>query len=117
MKYVVREFESETDEIIFVGECNLKRRQLTVFARTELVLKLKKYYEKRAKERQIKGGQEKVPQNSAEARDTRDILAEKIRLSNLKQNVTDVHNYAPRGKTRDLLAEKALTVKLLILNN
>ncbi len=80
-KFKVKKFESKTDEIIFVGESNLFRRHLTVFARTELVLKLKEHYEKRSKERQIKGGQKKVPQNSAEAGDTRDFLAEKAHTS------------------------------------
>ena len=35
----IKEFPTKTDEIIFVGECNLKRRQLTSLQRITTVRK------------------------------------------------------------------------------
>ena len=40
LKHAVRKFTTKCDEIIFVGECNLKRRQLTTLQRIDLVRKL-----------------------------------------------------------------------------
>ena len=81
-----------------VGESNLKRRQLTIFARTELVLKLEPHYAKRAKQNQGTRTDLNIVQNSAPGK-TRDILAEKAD--------TDPHKCAARGDTRDIFPKKA----------
>jgi ParB-like chromosome segregation protein Spo0J len=55
-KYKVKKFENKTDEIIFVGECNLQRRQLTSLQRIALVIKLEPFYKEKAKERMSEAG-------------------------------------------------------------
>lgn len=79
LKHAVRNFDSKTDEIIFVGECNLKRRHLEPLQRIALVRKLEPYYQKKAKE------------NS---------------LSNLKQNEPS-GKFFPLGRIREVLGDKA----------
>ena len=49
-KYKIKKFENKTDEIIFVGECNLQRRQLTPLQRIALVSKLEPFYKEKAKQ-------------------------------------------------------------------
>jgi N6-adenosine-specific RNA methylase IME4/ParB-like chromosome segregation protein Spo0J len=78
--FKIKKFESKTDEIIFVGESNLFRRQLTVFARIELVLKLKPHYQKQSKERMLIGKKLDPVQKSAQGK-TRDLLAKKADTS------------------------------------
>jgi len=73
----IKEFDTKTDEIIFVGECNLKRRQLTSLQRIEIVRKLESHYAEKAKSNQ----------------GTRTDL-----------NIVEIF---PQGKTRDKLGEKA----------
>ena len=55
-KYKVKNFDNKTDEIIFVGECNLQRRQLTPLQRISLVSKLEPFYKEKAKERMSEAG-------------------------------------------------------------
>jgi len=55
-KYKIKKFENKTDEIIFVGECNLQRRQLTPLQRINLVSKLEPFYKEKAKERMSEAG-------------------------------------------------------------
>jgi len=80
-KYKVKKFDSKTDEIIFVGECNLQRRQLTPLQRISIVRQLEPFYKEKAKEKQVKGGKDKVMQKSAEAITVRDVLAKKANVS------------------------------------
>jgi 16S rRNA G966 N2-methylase RsmD len=77
LKHAERVFETQTDEIIFVGECNLKRRQLTSLQRIEIVNKLKLYYQKKALENLSKGG--KGLPISAKV-DTREELSKKAKV-------------------------------------
>jgi len=77
IKHAVRDFPTKTDEIIFVGECNLKRRQLTSLQRINLVRILEPHYAKQKKENQ----------------GTRTDL-----------NIVETF---PPGKTRDTLGDKA----------
>jgi site-specific DNA-methyltransferase (adenine-specific) len=68
-KHAERIFENKTDEIIFVGESNLKRRQLHPIQRIALVRKLEPHYKEKAEMRRklglkqpsgnISGGSEK----------------------------------------------------------
>src|SRR5215207_10752144 len=53
---VVRKFADELDEKLFVIDCNLTRRQLNNFQRTELALKSKPILEKIAKRNESLGG-------------------------------------------------------------
>ena len=55
-KYKVKKFESKTDEVIFVGECNLQRRHFTPLQRINLVSKLEPFYKEKAKERMSEAG-------------------------------------------------------------
>jgi 16S rRNA G966 N2-methylase RsmD len=73
----IKEFSTKTDEIIFVGECNLKRRQLTSLQRITTVRKLEPHYAEKAKQNQ----------------GTRTDL-----------NIVEIF---PQGKTRDKLGKKA----------
>ena len=54
-KHAIRTFDNKTDEIIFVGECNLKRRHLEPFQRIELVRNLEPYYTEKAEQRMKSG--------------------------------------------------------------
>ena len=54
---IVKEFDSEQDELLFVIECNLNRRQLTRFQRVELYLKYKEIISEKAKMNQVLAGQ------------------------------------------------------------
>lgn len=55
LKHAIRKFASKTEEIIFVGECNLERRQLPPLQRIELVKKLEPHYADLAKKRMLSG--------------------------------------------------------------
>ncbi len=55
-KYAVQKFATKADEMIFVGECNLKRRQLTSLQRIRLVMKLEPFYADKAKQNMQEGG-------------------------------------------------------------
>lgn len=77
IRHAIRDFPTKTDEIIFVGECNLKRRQMTSLQRIETVKKLEPYYIEKKKENQG-------------TRTDRNMVV-----------------IVPPGKTRDLLGEKA----------
>lgn len=52
IRHAVRDFATKTDEIIFVGESNLKRRQLTSLQRIDLVRRLEPYYAEQSKQNQ-----------------------------------------------------------------
>jgi len=56
VKTVIRNFSNDTDEAIFVGECNLTRRHLTTLQKINLVKHLEPYYEIKIKENMSKGG-------------------------------------------------------------
>ncbi len=49
LKHAIRKFTTKAEEIIFVGECNLKRRQLTSLQRIDLVRRLEPHYAEIAK--------------------------------------------------------------------
>jgi hypothetical protein len=55
-KTLVREFKEKLDEQLFVIDCNLKRRQLNNFQRTELALKSKSILTEIAKRNMSLGG-------------------------------------------------------------
>jgi ParB-like chromosome segregation protein Spo0J len=55
-KIIVKEFNNELDEQLFVIECNLVRRQLNSFQRTELALKSKPILEAIVKRNESLGG-------------------------------------------------------------
>lgn len=78
IKLLEKKFKNKSDEIIFVGECNLQRRQLTPLQRIKIVEKLKPYYEEKAKENLSNAG--KGLQISAKV-DTREILSKKANVS------------------------------------
>ena len=86
-KYKVKKFDNKTDEIIFVGECNLQRRHLVPLQRIQLVEKLRPYYEKRSKQNKIDSGkihgkgQEKVRPKLAKPMDVREELSKKANVS------------------------------------
>lgn len=79
-KTQTKKFQNKTDEIIFVGESNLHRRQLTPLQRIELVSKLEPYYKDKANQRMILGKKvdpkEKLPEGQV-----RDILGSKANVS------------------------------------
>ena len=75
---LVKKFENSYDEAIYVGECNLQRRQLTPLQRIVIVRNLKPYYKSRAKENLSKAG--KGLHISAKV-DTREELAKKANVS------------------------------------
>lgn len=79
IKYAVREFPTKSEETIFVGECNLKRRQLTPLQRINLVRLLEPYYNKIAKSNMITAHSSG---NITGAKgDTRDKLGKKANVS------------------------------------
>jgi ParB-like chromosome segregation protein Spo0J len=57
LKALVKEFKDKLDEQLFVIDCNLKRRQLNNFQRTELALKSKSILAAIAKKNMSLGGQ------------------------------------------------------------
>lgn len=81
-KALVKEFNNELDEQLFVIECNLVRRQLNSFQRTELALKSKPILEAIAKRNESIGGKggrnltplgrvdEKIAERAGVSRDT-----------------------------------------------
>lgn len=78
LKHAVRKFTTKTEEIIFVGECNLKRRQLTSLQRIDLVRKLEPYYADLAKQNMKpgRGGNISTPLGKI-----RDVLGKKADVS------------------------------------
>lgn len=58
-KTIVQEFKEKLDEQLFVIDCNLKRRQLNNFQRTELALKSKSILTEIAKKNMSLGGKSK----------------------------------------------------------
>jgi hypothetical protein len=52
----IKEFKSKLDETLFVIDCNLTRRHLNNFQRTELALKSKSVLEQIAKQNESLGG-------------------------------------------------------------
>jgi len=79
-KYKVKKFDSKTDEIIFVGECNLQRRQLTPLQRISLVAKLEPFYKEKAKER-MDSGKKSDPTETLPEGEVRNILGSKANVS------------------------------------
>ncbi len=79
VRHTILNFSTKDEEVVFVGECNIQRRQLSSLQRIDIVRKLEPYYVRLARENSI---------------------------NNLKQN-TDVQIFTPRGKTRDILGKKA----------
>lgn len=75
----IKEFPTKTDEIIFVGESNLKRRQLTSLQRIAIVQKLESHYAEKAKQRMSEGG--RGGNISTPLGKTRDQLGEKAHVS------------------------------------
>jgi N6-adenosine-specific RNA methylase IME4 len=67
---LVRDFENESYEQLFVIDCNLKRRHLSSFQRTELALKAKPILEEIAKKNESLGGKGVAVQTPLERVDT-----------------------------------------------
>lgn len=63
VRYAVRDFENDLLEKKFVIECNLKRRHLNDFQKSELGIPLQKINEEIAKEKMSEGGKTKVSSN------------------------------------------------------
>jgi len=81
-KYVVREFANELEEMKFIIETNLMRRQLTTFQRIEMALPLIEIERKLAEKRKKEGKSPKdLPQNFGEGGETLKIVAERIGVS------------------------------------
>lgn len=78
---ITKNFPSQTEEIIFVGECNLKRRQLNSIQRIKIVKKLEPHYTKLAELRMKAGKKIDDPVQVSAQGKTRDILAEKAQVS------------------------------------
>jgi hypothetical protein len=75
-------FDSENDAMQWMIENQFSRRNLPPFVRVELALKLKPIIAAKAKANQISaGGANPLPQNSAEAVDTRKEIAQKAGVS------------------------------------
>ena len=64
--WIVKTFDGDLHEKLFVIDSNLKRRHLNGFQRVELALKKKPIYEELAKRKQSLGGKKKVSQKSVE---------------------------------------------------
>lgn len=79
-KHAERNFPTKTDEIIFVGECNLKRRQLTLLQRINLVRILEPYYKEKAKQNQGTRTDLNIVEMFPQSK-TRDILGKKAQVS------------------------------------
>ena len=80
-KFAVREFENKLLEKKFVIECNLKRRQLNDFQKTELGIPLLEIERLLAEKRQLEAG-DSIPlaPNDAKGKSS-DIVAKKIGVS------------------------------------
>ena len=78
-RLTTRVFKTKAEEIIFVGECNLKRRQLDPMQRIQIVKSLEPYYEERAKSRQLIG--KTLGKNFPEVGRVREILGGKAGVS------------------------------------
>ena len=79
IKTALRKFDTKADEMIFVGECNLKRRQLTLLQRIDLVMKLEPYYADKAKQNMQEGG--RVGNIAHPLNRVRDVLGKKASVS------------------------------------
>jgi len=79
-KTKVISFSSKTDEIIFVGECNLKRRQLTTLQKITLIKQLEPFYKQQAQER-MKSGKKSDPTEICQEGETAEILGKKAGVS------------------------------------
>ncbi len=80
LKHAIREFKNEIDEIIFVGESNMARRQMSDIENIELVIKLEPYYKEQAKQNQ--GTRTDLTSDPPIVKnDTREALAEKAGVS------------------------------------
>jgi len=106
---ITKNFPSKTEEIIFVGESNLERRQLTPLQRIQLVMKLEPYYDELAKSR-MKSGKKIDPVQIFAQGKTRDILGKKANVSG---------NTYEKGKkilenANDIIKEKTLSGKYSI---
>ena len=80
IKTALRTFPTKADEMIFVGECNLKRRQLTSLQRIRLVMKLEPYYADKAKVR-MTSGKESDPSEIFRKGRVVDALGKKAQVS------------------------------------
>ena len=78
LKHAIREFKNKVDEIIFVGESNMARRQMSDIENIELVIKLEPYYKEQAKQNQSQAGMGLPVEVKA---DTREVLANKAGVS------------------------------------
>lgn len=80
VKTITRNFASDEEETIFVGECNLKRRQLTSLQKINLVSQLEPYYAKQAEQR-MKSGKKADPREIFPQGKVRDVLGKKAGVS------------------------------------
>ena len=75
---VIREFSNKVDEAVFVGESNMKRRQLSDIEKIQLIIKLEPYYKEQARLRMSEGGR---GANIVTPSKTRDDLGKKANVS------------------------------------
>ena len=110
-KTINKEFKSDSDIIIWILDNALNRRNLSKFDKIKLtILKSEEIFKKRAKEKQIEAGREKLPQISVEALDTQKELAKLADTSHdTVSKVKFIEKYAtPEQKTN--LSEQKETI-------
>jgi hypothetical protein len=75
------DFQSREDAEAYIIRNQLGRRNISLFVRAELALKLKPVIAEKQKQKQIEGGKNKVQQNSVEASTTQKELAKVANVS------------------------------------
>jgi len=96
VKFTIEKFETKSQEIIFVGESNLERRQLTALQRIILVRKLEPHYAELAKNRML-SGKKSDPKIIKPEGQVRDILGKKANVSGstYEKGITILDNASP----------------------
>ncbi len=105
-KFAIREFENKLLEKKFVIECNLKRRQLNDFQKTELGIPLLKIQEELAKQRREEHSKTNEPLSSNElGGQSRDIVAKQIGVSGTTfERAKKIIEHAPEEVKKKLRA-------------
>ena len=105
-KFALREFENKLLEKKFVIECNLKRRQLNDFQKTELGIPLLKIQEELAKLRREEHSKTNEPLSSNElGGQSRDIVAKQIGVSGTTfERAKKIIEHAPEEVKKKLRA-------------
>ena len=101
---VEKSFRYEDEAKVWIIHNQFGRRNLTPYCRAELALKLEPLLKAKAKEKQVEGGKDKVPQNSAKPIETREELAKVASVSHdtiAKVKIIDAHaSEATKDKLR-----------------